>query len=126
MNILTPCYALLLTQFLCVIAGFATPQDPKPTPSERKIIEVPLAVLEEYVGEYQLLPEMVMKITLEEGKIFATPTGQQKAELFPFEQDQFFLTLVDATISFSRDKDGRVSSLTVLQNGEPYVAPRNP
>lgn len=122
MNMTFP--ALLAILLSAASATGTAGQDNPQAAATRTIIEVPQAVLEEYVGEYQLLPEMVMKITLEEGKLYATPTGQQKAELFPFEQDQFFLTLVDATISFGRDEQGKIASLTILQNGEPFVAPR--
>jgi len=95
--------------------------DEKP---DREIIELPEEVLTEYVGAYQVMPEMVMEITLEDGTLYATPTGQQKAELFAYDVDRFFLKLVPAEITFTRDNDGVVSSIIISQNGEDVVAPR--
>lgn len=40
-------------------------------------------------------------------RLFGTPTGQLKAELFPESESRFFSKVVDARIDFERGLDGQ-------------------
>lgn len=80
-------------------------------------IQVAAEVLKKYVGQYQLAPEFFINITFNEGRLFAKLTGQEKVELFAYDQDKFFVKLVYAQIQFNTE-NGKVTSLTLHQNGK--------
>jgi hypothetical protein len=72
------------------------------------------AVLEKYVGEYQLAPTFFLTITRNGMKLFAQATGQSKFEIFAKSETDFYYTVVDAQITF----DAGNHQLTLHQNGQ--------
>ena len=83
-----------------------------------KEIEVSEAILEQYVGRYELAPTFSITVTKEGGKLFLQATGQPKFEVFPSAQNEFFLKVVEASITFNADSDGKIESLTLHQGGQ--------
>jgi hypothetical protein len=89
----------------------------KAPPAEKKEITLPVATLNQYIGTYELAPTFSIVITVEDDKIFGQPTGQGKVELFPYSETDFFLKVVKAEVTFTKDDQGNVTSLTLNQNG---------
>ncbi len=56
-------------------------------------------------------------IKREGDRVFAQLTGQSYLEIFPRSETEFFYKVVDAQLSFMKDKDGKATSLTPHQNG---------
>lgn len=83
----------------------------------RTAIALSTAVLDRYVGKYQLAPEFAITITRENDQLFGTPTGQPRAELFAEAEDRFFLKVVDAQVVFVSDDAGKVEKLILHQGG---------
>ncbi len=81
------------------------------------------ALYPDYVGNYQL-DTVVFTIRHADGRLFARITGQVELEIFPEEVDRFFFKAVPAQISFSRDRQGLVTALTLHQDGHEHVAER--
>jgi len=81
-------------------------------------IELDASVLEQYIGEYELGPEFILKIFQEGALMFAQATGQDKIEIFPVEMDVFYVRGMDVKLVFNRGEDGSIESLTLHQNGE--------
>lgn len=81
-------------------------------------------VLAEYVGEYEIQPNFILTVTVEDGKLFTQATGQPQVEVFASEKDEFYLKVVDAQISFNRNDAGEVESLTLHQGGQHLPAPK--
>jgi CubicO group peptidase (beta-lactamase class C family) len=106
-------------------ASFAepAPRGYRPAP-ERTEITVAEEILRDYVGEYQMTPEMSIVITLEDGRLHAQPSGQQKIPLFAETDDMFFARAVNAQVSFTRDSSGEVTALVLHQGGRQQTAPR--
>jgi hypothetical protein len=73
--------------------------------------------LEDYPGEFQLAPGVVISVTRDGNRLLVQLTGQPAIEVYPDGVDRFVYTVVDAAIEFSRDDAGRVISLTLHQNG---------
>lgn len=73
--------------------------------------------LEKFVGEYQLAPTFSITITRKDTKLFGQATGQDKFQLFPKSRLEFFLKVVDASIIFTQDESGEITSLTLDQAG---------
>ncbi len=80
-------------------------------------IEVSEEVLSKYLGKFELQPGFIIEIILEDGQLVAHPTGQQKMRLFAYEENKFFLKIVNAQVEFNSE-EGKVVSLTLYQNGE--------
>jgi CubicO group peptidase (beta-lactamase class C family) len=91
-------------------------------PVERTEIAVAAEILEAYVGEYEMTPEMTVIITLEDGRLHAQPTGQSKLPLFAEAEDRFFLRAVNAQVSFTRAPSGEVTALVLHQGGREQSA----
>lgn len=89
-----------------------------PQPKPRTAVEIDPAVLPQYVGRYQLGPEMELTVTTEAGRLFVEASGQGKLEVFPESATTFFYKVVDAQISFETGADGKASGLVLHQNGQ--------
>ena len=74
-------------------------------------------VLRAYVGRYEVRPGRFISVTLENGTLFAQPTGQRRASLVPVSEARFSLNGREVYISFTRDESGTVTGLVVHQNG---------
>jgi CubicO group peptidase (beta-lactamase class C family) len=84
---------------------------------ERKEVKVDPKIYDSYVGEYQLAPTFSITITTEDGKLLAQATGQQKFELFPTSETDFYLKINSARVTFVKDTQGNVTELILTQNG---------
>jgi Domain of unknown function (DUF3471) len=86
-------------------------------PKSHVAIRLDSAILKQYVGDYQLAPNFVITITLENGSLISRATGQGKAELFPEKDNLFFLKVVDAQLEFIKSANNEVEKLVLHQNG---------
>lgn len=88
--------------------------------------EITLAddVLAQYVGSYQLAPNVVMAMRLEDGQLTTQLPGQQAFPVFAESETRFFLKVVDATLDFQKDSNGKVTGVTLTQNGRSTTAPK--
>ena len=82
------------------------------------VAAVDTAVLESYVGTYELAPSFAITITRENEKLFAQATGQDRFELFAESKTKFYLKVVDAQVSFIPNSTGKIEQLTLHQNGQ--------
>ena len=86
-------------------------------PSERKEIAVSPAILEKYVGTYELMPNFDIVVTLEGSQLMSQATGQSKFPLFAESETKFFLKVVDAEVEFFKNDKGDVTNLILHQGG---------
>ncbi|MFQ5705412.1 MAG: DUF3471 domain-containing protein [Gemmatimonadales bacterium] len=87
-------------------------------PKERTEVSVEPAVLETYVGEYELTPQFVITITRDGDQLLLQATGQPQFPIFAESQTKFFLKAVEAQVSFEVDNSGQVTGLVLHQNGQ--------
>lgn len=99
---------------------------PYQTPVERTSVTVSPAVLEQYVGRYQIAPDFILTVTLENGRLMTQATGQNKLEVFAESETKFFLKVVDAQLTFGKDASGKVAHVTLHQGGVDRKAPKIP
>jgi CubicO group peptidase (beta-lactamase class C family) len=85
--------------------------------SLRRETEVKPEILRDYVGSYRLFAEFKLTVTLEEGRLMVQATGQEKFPVFAESETKFFYKVVDAQITFQRDRDGKVTRLVLHQGG---------
>ncbi|QDQ80481.1 Type 1 glutamine amidotransferase-like domain-containing protein [Paraburkholderia megapolitana] len=84
---------------------------------EREPVPLALELKQACVGRYQLMSPIQVLITIEGEQLFAQYGQQPKREIFPQSENQFFWKVVDAQVTFERDRDGKVTSLVHHQNG---------
>lgn len=92
--------------------------------SERKAIRLDPKIFDAYAGEYQLAPGRVLTLSREDDRFFLQLTGQQKFELFAEAETEFFLTVVEASLSIVKDDKGQVLHLVLHQNNRDLEARR--
>jgi len=80
-------------------------------------MEMSEELLKKYVGRYLLGTGSIIVITLEEGQLFGRIVGQHKRHLFPYEENKFFLKMINAQVEFNSEED-KVVGLILHQNGE--------
>ena len=78
-------------------------------------------LLETYLGRYEIQPTFSIEITREGTDLFGQATGQQRFQLFPKNETEFYLKVVAAQITFNVSENQDVESLTLFQNGMEIV-----
>lgn len=76
-----------------------------------------------FVGRYALdaAPNFILTFTREGAKLYTQATGQARLEIVPTSDTSFSITGVEASVAFHRDADGKVTGLTLRQNGENHA-----
>ncbi|WP_230935528.1 serine hydrolase [Psychroserpens luteolus] len=82
-----------------------------------KVFEIDTTKLDDYIGKYQLAAEFIVTIAREDNKLTAKPTGQSMVMLVPMSEDKFFVEEVKAEVTFNRNANGDIESMTLNQNG---------
>ena len=75
------------------------------------------AVLDTYLGKYELAPDFIITVTRVGSQLLAQATGQPQFELFPSAINKFYLKVIDAQVAFNMNSKGGIDSLTLFQNG---------
>ena len=87
-------------------------------PKVRKVAKVDPRILDSYAGQYKFSTgDATITVTREDNHLFARLTGQQKAEVFPESDTDFFYKVVDAQLTFVKDSAGAVTDVILHQNG---------
>ena len=76
----------------------------------RETIEVPPAVLQRYVGTYQIDASIDVTIELDAGHLFAQAPGTPRYALHATSARTFFTQEIDSDIEFKVDAAGRAKS----------------
>jgi CubicO group peptidase (beta-lactamase class C family) len=93
-------------------------------PTVRKAIDVDPKLLSSYVGDYQLAPNFILTITVENGHLESQATGQPKFALDAESPTTFFPEEFDAEIEFVKDATGNVTGIILHQGGQDHKAPK--
>lgn len=98
--------------------------NPYELPAQEAAVEVNSALLNRYVGTYQVTPDFQVRITAEDGKLQIQGTGQPQIPLYAASETEFFARVIEFRIVFNVNSDGTVESATLLQNGRETPAPK--
>jgi hypothetical protein len=87
---------------------------------------VPAPRLEGLVGEYEMAPGRIVKITLEGGQLYGEPTGNPKRPLVQLSGATFAVGQADAPlkVTFTLGADGHATAMVMSQNGNERKLPR--
>lgn len=98
-----------------IAKGIAGLYNPEYAPVERKAVQIDPKIFNAYVGEYELAPGFVLRISSEGGRLWMEPTGQARGELLAESEAKFFLKGSETLISFVKDASGKVTHLVLHQ-----------
>ncbi len=87
-----------------------------------KSIQVPVAQLRSYEGDYTLSPALTIHIKVQGEELIAQATGQPSFALIPIEEHTFFVEEIEAKVVFNLENK-EVQSLTLHQGGA-HLAPK--
>jgi hypothetical protein len=93
-------------------------------PIVRKPAKVDPALFSEYVGVYQLAPNVDITVAREGDRLTVQATGQPKDIAVPESGTTFYSRIHPVRVSFMRDGAGKVSRLILHQPGGDQPAPR--
>jgi D-alanyl-D-alanine carboxypeptidase len=96
------------------VAGFYAPEL---APVERVAVKIDPKIFDAYAGDYEIVPGFVLTVWREGDQYWAQATGQQRAEIFPESETDFFLRVADAQLTFVKDSIGKVTHLVLHQGG---------
>jgi CubicO group peptidase (beta-lactamase class C family) len=103
--------------------GFATLDAGWQLRATKKRIATTPEQIEEYVGNYQLSPKLVVRVFRDGNQLAAQGTGQQPQPIFASARDEFYANIDDIALSFTRDASNHVTGMILHQHGD-HVAPR--
>jgi serine-type D-Ala-D-Ala carboxypeptidase/endopeptidase len=112
---------------LHLIAGtpLLPPGSPEVTPTRpRAQVSVSGRVLDQYVGDYELAPEVILNVGRDGGQLNAQLTGQPRFPVYPESERVFFYKVVEATLHFEADAERKATAVVLHQNGRETRAPR--
>jgi hypothetical protein len=88
----------------------------------RTAVAIDPRLYDRYAGFYQRGPNSIFTVTREGDRLFAQLTGQQKLEVFPESDREFFYKAVPAQITFVADGERPPTELILHQNGTDFRA----
>jgi D-alanyl-D-alanine-carboxypeptidase/D-alanyl-D-alanine-endopeptidase len=91
----------------------------------RSEITLPAETLDQYAGVYPIDKTARLTVVRRGDGLAARLTGQYFLPIFASAKDEFFYKAVDAQLSFHRDAAGKVTGLTLHQNGHDVPIPRD-
>jgi beta-lactamase regulating signal transducer with metallopeptidase domain len=90
----------------------------------RTVVPFDPKAFDQFVGYYQLEPNLIFTITRDGDRFFSRLSGQQNVEFYPESGSKFFTTVVAAQLSFVTDAQGRATELVLHQAGHEQHAKR--
>lgn len=89
-----------------------------------KDFEVDEGVLESYVGKYELMPGFILTVTKDGKQMKAQATGQPVFDIFPKSENEFYLKVITARLTFNKGEGDTIESVTLFQGGQELVGKR--
>lgn len=111
----------LSEQLVRMLAGVA--EQPR---KFEQTVEVSPAHMQRLVGSYQLTPDFVLTVKIEDQKLMVGATGQPFFQVFPQSETKWNYRVVPASLTFEVGKDGPAKAVTLHQNGIDQRAVRQP
>ena len=90
---------------------------PYELPKERTIIKIPEETLKQYIGEYEVRPDLHVVMSIKEGDLIALPTGQSELVIHVEKEDFFFVKEQDIQVEFTRKDKKEVTGFILYQGG---------
>jgi serine-type D-Ala-D-Ala carboxypeptidase/endopeptidase len=97
----------------------ANPKPPEP-PKQHTEIHIDPKLLDNYIGRYQLAPNLILEVTRDGDRLFAQGIAAPKFELFAEGEKNFFSRVGHGhEVAFETGPEGRATSLVLQRAGRP-------
>lgn len=93
-------------------------------PQARKAITLPEEKLKAYIGEYTIKEGLNLIITLKDGQLVGSPTGQPSSILNAEKEDNFFVKDHDIRLKFTRNEKQEIDGFILYQGGMEVKCPK--
>jgi CubicO group peptidase (beta-lactamase class C family) len=90
---------------------------PYEIPKVRNSITLPEEKLKQYLGEYTIKQGLNLIITLKDGELIGSPTGQPASVLYAEKEDHFFVKDHDIRLKFTRNEKQEIDGFILFQGG---------
>jgi CubicO group peptidase (beta-lactamase class C family) len=97
---------------------------PYEIPQARKAVTLPEEKLKEYPGEYTIKEGLNLIITLKDGQLIGSPTGQPSSVLHAEKEDHFFVKGHDIRLKFTRNEKQELDGFILFQGGMEIKCPK--
>ena len=81
-------------------------------------------VMQRYVGKYELAPKLVFTVSVKDDKLLVGLTGQPTFQVFAQSDTEWKYKVVDATLTFKVNDEGKCDELDLFQFGVHQTAKR--
>lgn len=117
-----------VTDAIVVQNGSSTshPRTDEALPKEAAAVAISNTLFDTYIGDYQLMPSMVLSIRREGNRFIGQATGQPPIEMIATAENTFFAKEAGAQIRFEKAPDGSVKQLVLTQGGRDMQAKKLP
>jgi hypothetical protein len=95
-------------------------EKPKSGASSLEPVRVSRSILDTYTGKYELQIGILLVVTREGDKLWGETPGSDKVELVPESETRFLIKEFEGTVTFERDKEGKVTGF-LFQSGEEKI-----
>jgi CubicO group peptidase (beta-lactamase class C family) len=89
-----------------------------------KQVAVDPKIFDGYAGRYQLAPNFVVSIIREGDHLYTQATGQDRFELFPSSEKEYFAKIGRIEVTFNTDDHGIATGIVIHQGGRNTPAKR--
>ena len=93
-------------------------------PAAPAAAKVDPAILDQYVGSYEVRPGAVLTITRQGGNLIVQPPNGRPLEVLPSSDTKFFAVTPPITLTFFKGADGKVTHVVIVQGGGETQAKR--
>ncbi len=90
---------------------------PYELPKERQAINLDQQIMQQYTGEYEVMPGINVSIVAKDSVLIATPTGQSPKTLYAEKKDFFFEKEEDVQLDFTRNDQNQIDGFVFHQAG---------
>jgi CubicO group peptidase (beta-lactamase class C family) len=98
------------------------PEKTKPGVLDLKPVKVDASILDTYVGKYELQIGRLLVLTREGDKLMGEFPGDEKVELIPESESRFFVKEAGGSLTFERNKEGRIAGFAFTAGGQTIPA----
>ena len=85
-------------------------------------VEIAKSILEQYEGDYELSPDLVISIIRDGGHLKAKGSDDSEFKFYPKSENVFYAKDVNLQLTFNTNEDRQVSSFTLLAGGNESTA----
>ena len=105
-----------------VVAGDSAVRSKSPVlRASRPEGEVDAKILDSYVGKYEIIPTLPVKVTRSGNRLIAQVADQPPLEMLPISDTEFYIPQGPAEIAFQKGDSGAITAFKGWQNGQEFL-----